>query len=292
MSRARQPSFRSHFNYSTVSSGTPHSHTDSYKDRYSNGTLGSTTPSRYTTTTSRFQAPSRVPTYSSAYGTGTASRLGGGTSTLTRVTSPRPLPTGPGPLDEHGRKIDINDTLLRSKQSDSLGRVRNGPVKASYATSPQTLSPVHNDTSAKHSLAQNKRTSSITNLTADLDNLHVNSTSFGRSKRFGSSADIATTSRTPDRPTERDDLYDTGSRLTVTKNYYNTGSHLYDYKDTEHSESSILPDIHKTGRTSRSPSQDRLKDEDTRPTRRTSLNSGSRQNSFVSVLTNQGQRSY
>ena len=163
------------------------------------------------------------------------------------------------------------------------------------------------------------RAGSVSDIRATFENMNVNSnyhsnttatsstsSSLGRSKRFGSHADLSssstsstprTSSITPDR-TREDHLYDTGGvGRHVTKNYYSTNSHTYDYKGKENGIDS-LPDIRRTvGQSSRSltrsPSVDRGRREESPlvnssnlsnvgTTRRSSLTT-SRQNSINSI---------
>ena len=276
MSRTRRPSIGS------VGSG-GYGTSGSLYDR-------SSRPSATTTTSSRYQSPGRGTTYEpSRYMSPISTSKYGTTSSILSSTSHRPLPSGgPGPLDERGRKIDIQDALTRSRigRSESVGGAR--PLKASHVTSPKRYSPADLTTTitSKPPTSLTKRTSSISNLTVDLDNLHMNNTSttpLGRRGRAGSHTDLSggNTARTPD-----SDLYDTGSsRMTLTKNYYNTGSHSYDYnKDTENGPTdSVLPSIKKTSSiTSRSPSQDRLSNDDRGTSRRTLITNGTRGSNLVS----------
>ena len=163
------------------------------------------------------------------------------------------------------------------------------------------------------------RAGSVSDIRATFENVNVNSnhhsnttatsstsSSLGRSKRFGSHADLSssstsstprTSSITPDR-TREDHLDDTGGvGRHVTKNYYCTNSHTYDYKGKGNGIDS-LPDIRRTvGQGSRSltrsPSVDRGRREESPlvnssnlsnvgTTRRSSLTT-SRQNSINSI---------
>lgn len=243
----------------------------------SNSSYGSTS-----SLSSRYRSPIRGTSYDAGrYGstTTTTSRLGGGSS----IISSRPLPPGPGPLDERGQKMDLDSITSRTRvgRSESVGRRQ--PVKATHLSSPRRNSPSSDLSSKPSTYNLTKRTSSISNLTADLENINISNTSgvtpVGRRGRTGSHTDIsASTRNTPDQ-----DLYDTGSNKVttcITKNYYNTGSHSYDYRDREESTDSltsqVLPNIKKAGGlTTRSPSQDRLKDEDFRSTKRSTITNGS-----------------
>ena len=201
---------------------------------------------------------------------------------------------------------------------------RISPVKTNYGTT--TYTTTHSlGTSSRDPAGTTAprsrftRAGSVSDIRATFENMNVNSnhhskttatsstsSSLGRSKRFGSHADLSssstnstprTSSITPDR-TREDHLYDTGGvGRHVTKNYYSTNSHTYDYKGKENGIDS-LPDIRRTvGQSSRSmtrsPSVDRGRREEsplvngsnlsnTGTTRRSSLTT-SRQNSINSI---------
>ena len=171
----------------------------------------------------------------------------------------------------------------------SLRRI--SPVKTNYGTTTYTTTHSLGSTGARDPTAPRvsrfTRAGSVSDIRATFENMNVNSnhhsntaatsstttttsSSLGRSKRFGSHADLAssstnstprTSSITPDR-TREDHLYDTGGvGRHVTKNYYSTNSHTYDYKNKENGIDS-LPEIRRTvGQGSRSltrsPSVDR-----------------------------------
>ena len=221
---------------------------------------------------------------------------------LKPVARPRALPTGPGPIDIDGNRIDHKHAVASYKTSTytrSHSLSRNAPLKADHTAYPHTrtyspgMSSIGSNVDSPTPtgrLSRTKRTNSITDLSNHVDNISLSNTSFRNSKRFGSQADINHTSAlsTPEKNYEKetitDEIYST--RTTPRgKASYGVTSNSYDHDGTD---SGILPDIHGAGTSSlaKSNSQDRIKKIDDSPvSRRKNSYDSSRQNSNSSLNT-------
>jgi hypothetical protein len=326
MSRTRRPSASSMYGTSSSSSygsstfattprtyGTSSNYSNNnYQSKYgttASNALGST--SRYTPTRRFTTERSTSLDTSTRYGTSSpSSRISGGnTTTIHHVSKPRPLPPGPGPLDEHGQYMNISDTLRRTSNRSTDTVTRHTPVRPTYVTTVRTdaSSPASSDTSTSSLLARHKRTNSVSDLTAGFNALEIASTngtgSLSRAKRYGSHMDIAgmknnnnNASKSSISDSEKestvdkekiDQLFDSsGSKVSnVSKNYFSTSSHTYDYKDSEHDTASTsgLPDIHSRKRSS---SQEKQDTPSPSSSRHPSYASSSRQSSTSSISTN------
>lgn len=273
MSRTRQPSYR----------------TSSYRDNYTTSYGSSYTPSSYGSTSSYGTGNYGTGSYGSTYNkysspsrtSGLSESRYGTTSRTYGTTRTRPLPSGPGPLDENGRRISVTDGVRRiSHHLDSK------PPRPSYNVSRATTrSPLETST-------LRKRTNSVSDLTAGFERLGLSSptSSLGRSKRFGSQADIAGGSAQDDSSS----LYESPRAAVTSQSYYNTNSGSYDYKSSEHE--SVLPSINPSSKgmvngvsSQRSPSPEKRSSDSPANSHRAS-NSSSRQNSTNSITIMNGSR--
>ena len=298
MSHLRRPSGGSLYG------GNAASVTRDYSTRPPSGSYGTTYGTSYRDTSYRTShATSRMPptgrtNYESKYGTpryGTSRTTSPGSTvgSYTRKTtgvgspSPRPLPPGPGPLDENNQRMSLTEINKRVR-TDPV--TRTGPIRANHGTSSLGTSTLGASSSLRH------RTGSVTDLSRGLDNMNLSSTtSLSRSRRYGSHADLSARAgrTTPDkRDSERmDNLFDSGGSQVapVSRSYFKSGAHTYDYKSSEHDTPplppSTLPPLRR-----RSLSQDPLstRDDTDSPavggSRRTSLVS-SRAGSITSPVT-------
>jgi len=175
------------------------------------GTTGGTTdrlrsPSVTTGTTDRLrsQFESSNNRYSGASQSTTprASDIGSYTSTRkgsAGLARERPLPPGPGPLDEYGRRMTISESLKRTSRASEPPPTRTGPLRATHNTT--STYQASNSVTSSSPLRSYRRTNSVSDLTKAVDNLDMNSSgSLSRSRNYGSQADVnRLSSKTPDR---------------------------------------------------------------------------------------------
>lgn len=209
---------------------------------------------RYTTTgTARATSP-----------VGSYSRKQTNVPSRAHTLSPRPLPPGPGPLDENNRRMSVGESMKRLSRADSIPRT--GPLRAAHGTSTYGTSSC---VTSNAPLSRSRRTSSVTDLTAGINNVNLSSSSLTRSRKFGSQADLSRNKvSTPDKSDRLDGLFDSSSSSNpVSRSYYNTNSHTYDYKSTEHD---MLPHIRRRS-LSQDPTGNGLDSSISPSSRRTSL---------------------
>ncbi|XP_013420929.1 ubiquitin carboxyl-terminal hydrolase 2 [Lingula anatina] len=95
----------------------------------------------------------------------------GGTSYGSTAVQRRPLPDGPGPLDRYGNKMDpTTHTSFKPRRTSVASTVRNGPLKADHDFTTSYDSTASTRTST---LPRTQRTSSISDLTSDLDRMNT-----------------------------------------------------------------------------------------------------------------------
>lgn len=98
---------------------------------------------------------------------------------------PRPLPSGPGPLDPHGRRLDGSNYKI--KTTSSSGLYSNGPIKATslYGTTYSNSYGSNYGTgssSRPSSGLKQRRSTSISNLSDSLSNVRVGDVDSRRSR--------------------------------------------------------------------------------------------------------------
>lgn len=221
------------------------------------------------------------------------------------LTRDRPLPPGPGPLDEYGRRMTINETLKRTSRASEPPPSRTGPLRATHNTTTNTYqASTLPGTSNSPLQRSHRRTNSTSDITRAIDNLDVNaSTSLARSRNYGSQADVNRVSnRTPDRNAfdsnsgaqdivtcaadRRSERASPTSRKQISNDYKSSTDSDYSPPSTKHTTSTTPPSTLPTIRR-RSQSQDPSSCRDNRqspcspssPTTRRSTFQSSKQNS-------------
>ncbi|CAH1796752.1 unnamed protein product [Owenia fusiformis] len=226
-----------------------HSPLSTYDTKPHYGTSYTDTYSRpLSNSSSRSLSQSRVPDrgrYSSSFDS---------SSTLTRS---RPLPAGPGPQDEYGRKYEFRP----KSRNSSVSRI--GPLKADHNSPIKTSS--YNGTSDCALLNRPKRTNSVHNLSAEFERkLSTSKTSsVASSRKYNSIGDIK--SRTRNYDSKVDDVYENSVPDGVTSpSRYLSRTSSYDYKSTRGSDrtSSLPPVTH----TERGRARERISDDVTSTT--------------------------